>query len=89
VTQKLARAAETSPRRARLAVGAGLLALQAVQGYGYEITGADVWAAYSSTLKAAETNGNADEIRERVKKLVAGERAGGFVSRILGRELGL
>ena len=87
----LARAArDLAEARPAFAVGAGLLALHwLVQGYGYEITGADVWAAYSSTLKAAETNGNADETRERVKKLVAGERARGFVSRILGRELGL
>jgi hypothetical protein len=71
-------------------VGAGLLALHwLVQGYGYEITGADVWAAYSSTMKAAEANRNAAEVRERIKKLVAGETAGGFVARILGRELGL
>jgi len=87
----LARAArDLAEARPAFAVGAGLLALHwLVQGYGYEITGADVWAAYSSTLTAAETSGNADETRERVKKLVAGERAGGFVSRILGRELGL
>jgi hypothetical protein len=71
------------------AVGAGLLALHwLVLGYGYEITGADVWAAYSSTLKAAEENGNAAEIRGRIQKLVAGERGGGFVAQILGKELG-
>jgi hypothetical protein len=72
------------------AVGAGLCALQwLVQGYGYEITGADVWAAYSSTMKAAMENGTTAETRDRVKALVAGERAGGFVAKILGRELGL
>jgi hypothetical protein len=72
------------------AVGAGLLALYwLVLGHGYEITGADVWIAYSSTLNAAERNGNVEEIRERVKKLVASEAPGGFVGRILGRELGL
>ncbi len=87
----LARAArDLAEARPAFAVGAGLLALHwLVQGYGYEITAADVWAAYSSTMKAAENNGNADEIRERVKELVGGEKAGGFVSRILGRELGL
>jgi hypothetical protein len=87
----LARAArDLAEAQPAFAVGAGLLALHwLVQGYGYEITGADVWAAYSSTMKAADTNGNADEIRERIKKLVGGEKAGGFVSRILGRELGL
>jgi hypothetical protein len=72
------------------AVSAGVLALHwLVQGYGYEISGADVWAAYSSTMKAAERNGQVDEVRERVRALVASERAGGFVAKILGRELGL
>lgn len=87
----LARAArDLAEARPVFAVGAGLLALHwLVQGYGYEITGADVWAAYSSTMKAAETNGNAGEVRERIQKLVGAEKAGGFVSTILGRELGL
>jgi hypothetical protein len=72
------------------AVGAGLLALYwLVLGDGYEITGAHVCAANSSTLKAAERNGNVEEIRERIKKLVASEAPGGFVRKILGRELGL
>ena len=86
----LARAArDLALEQPAFAVGAGLLALHwLVQGYGYEITGADVWAAYSSTLKAAEENGNAAEIRGRIQKLVAGEKAGGFVAQILGKELG-
>jgi len=72
------------------AVGAGLLALHwLVQGYGYEITGADVWAAFSSTMKAAEKAGATPETQARVRELVAGEAPGGFVSNILGRELGL
>jgi len=87
----LARAArDLSEARPAFAVGAGLLALHwLVQGYGYEITGADVWAAYSSTMKAAETSGNARDVRERIRQLVVAEKAGGFVARILGRELGL
>jgi hypothetical protein len=73
------------------AVSAGLLALHwLVQGYGYEITGADVWAAYSSTVTAAERAGGAPEARERIREIVAGETFGErFVTRILGRELGL
>ena len=72
------------------AVNAGLLALHwLVKGYGYEVTGADVWAAYSITMKAAEKNGTIMETRERVKALVASEGPGGFVARIIGRELGL
>ena len=44
--------AEDQPQ---FALGAGLLALYwLVQGYGYEITSADVWEAYRSTLAAAD-----------------------------------
>jgi hypothetical protein len=75
--------------RPAFAAQAGLLALHwLVQGYGYEITGTDVWAAYSCTMKAAERNGNVREVGERLKRMV-GERPGGFVAQILGRELGL
>ena len=71
------------------ATQAGLLALHwLVQGYGYEITGADVWAAYACTMNAAERNGDVREVRERIKRTVT-ERPGGFVVQILGRELGL
>jgi hypothetical protein len=86
----LTRAArDLSDEQPAFAVGAGLLALHwLVQGYGYEITGADVWAAYTNTMKAAERNGSVAETRERVKELVAGERPRGFVSRTLGAELG-
>jgi hypothetical protein len=72
------------------AVGAGLAALHwLVQGYGYEITGVDVWEAYASTMKAAEKGGTVTETREKVKALVTGEPPGGIVARILGRDLGL
>lgn len=71
------------------AVQAGMLALSwLVQGYGYEITSADVWAAYDCTMKAAERTAAAGDLRERIRKLVA-EHPGGFVAQILGRELGL
>jgi len=73
------------------AVGAGLLALHwLVQGHGYEITVADVRAAYSHTLKAAEHAGAAAATQEEIRRLVATEKmADRFVSRVLGRELGL
>lgn len=74
------------------AVSAGLLSLHwLVQGYGYEITSGDVWDAYRATLAAAERHGSAIEVRERVRKMVAAEGAGGdrFVTKVLGRELGL
>ena len=76
--------------RPEFAVGAGLLALHwLVQGYGYEVSGADVWAAYSSTMAAAERCGRLPEVREHVRQIVTVEAPGGFVHRVLGREVGL
>jgi hypothetical protein len=67
---------------------AALLALHwLAQGYGYEITGADVWAAYTAAMKAAEANGTMAETRERVKEILQGEKTGGFVASVLGREV--
>lgn len=70
------------------ALGAGLAALYWLeQGYGYEITGADVWAAYSNTIKAAERLDRRDEVRDRIRELVFDHK--GFVAQVLGRELEL
>lgn len=87
----LARAArDFGEKEPAFAIGAGLLSLHwLVQGYGYEITGADVWDAYRATLAAAERRGDGAEVKERIRKLVAGEHAGGFVAKVLGREVGL
>ena len=88
----LARAArDYTEKQPAFAVGAGLLSLYwLVQGYGYEITGVDVWEAYRATLAAAERHGSAADVRERVRQMVAAEGAGErFVTKILGRELGL
>ena len=80
--------AETEPR---FAVEAGVAALRwLAEGYGYEIIGLDVREAYDYTMKAAENAGCKAETFERIRELVAGENFGErFVSRILGRELGL
>jgi hypothetical protein len=85
----LARAArDLAEEQPAFATGAGLLALHwLVLGYGYEITGADVWAAYSSTMKAAEASGKGNEVRERIRQIVGAEPPGGFVSRVLEREV--
>lgn len=86
----LTRAArDLAEKQPAFAVGAGLLALRwLVEGYGYEITSADVWAAYSATLKAAEEYGSLPETRERIRGLILTEPPGGFVAETLGRELG-
>jgi hypothetical protein len=71
------------------ALGAGLLALYwLAQGYGYEITSPDVWAAYSSTMKVAERAGHAVEVKSAIKEMIAAVRGGAnFVGQVLGREL--
>ena len=88
----LTRAArDFADRNPVFAVQAGLAALRwLVEGCGYEITSADVWAAYAHTMKAAEKAGRTAEVRDRIRMLVASETYGErFVSRILSRELGL
>jgi len=78
--------AETNPAFA----AAGLAALRwLVQGYGSEITSADVWAAYAHTIKAAGNAGGGDTIRARIRALIDSAGAhGGFVASIVGREWG-
>lgn len=80
--------AESNPA---FAIEAGLAALYwLVRGHGYEITGLDVLNAYSSTMKAGEHADRVDETRRRVREIVAKETSGErFVTRVLGRELGL
>lgn len=81
-------ARDLADERPAFAVGAGLLALTwLVRGYGYEITSADVWAAYASTVEAADKNGTAAEAREQIEAIVAGEAPGGFVAQVLGKGL--
>ncbi len=73
------------------AVEAGVAALHwLVEGYGYEISNIDVRDAYIQTMRAAEAAGRPQEIRERIKTLVAAETFGErFVTKVLGKELGL
>lgn len=87
----LARAArDFSEERPAFAVQAGLLALHwLVQGYGYEITSADVWAAHRATLAAAEFAGNTNEVVARIRAMLAqGGVGAGFVSKVLGVRAG-
>ncbi|MGH2688855.1 MAG: hypothetical protein ACRDKW_08620, partial [Actinomycetota bacterium] len=87
----LTRAArDLADKHPAFALGAGLLALHwLAEGYGYEITSADVWTAYACTMGAAENTGSVADARERVRALVAHERPGGFVRQILGADLGM
>ena len=67
---------------------AGLLALERLaQGYGYDVTAADVMAAYQHTMRAAGYAGRYDDIRHRIRQLAASEGPGGFVTGVVAREL--
>lgn len=83
-------AAEFLTENPDFALGAGLLALHwLAKGYGHEITGADVWAAYSKTVAAANVTGRGGEVRERIRQIVNDAGPGGFARSILDRELDL
>lgn len=90
--QTLTRAArDFEAQQPQFAVEAGMAALYwLIEGYGYEITGLDVYSAYSHTLKAATNADCAEETQRRIVDLVAGETASDrFVTKILGKYLGL
>jgi hypothetical protein len=73
------------------AMNVGMAALAwLLKGYGYEISGLDVWAAYHATMKAAEAAGNADEVRSKITQAVKfGLTERNAIAGILARELGL
>jgi hypothetical protein len=90
--QTLTRAArDFQAKHPEFAIEAGLAALRwLVEGYGYEITGADVLNAYAYTMAAAENAGCLEQTRQRVYDLVAQESFGErFVTKVIGRQLGL
>jgi hypothetical protein len=74
-------------KKPAFAVGAGLAALHwFAQGFGYEVTGAEVWEAYRHTIEAGSAS------RENGRDLGANPRghpATGFVRDVLARGLGL
>ncbi len=86
----LARAArDYAQKRSDFAVRAGLLSLHwMMQGYGYELTGADVMDAYRATLEAAAHQGRVAEVEALIRKMAATGDVDGFVSKVLGRALG-
>jgi hypothetical protein len=85
----LARAArDHAVEQPDFAVETGCAALDwLAQGFGYEITSADVRMAYSAAMKAAETLGRTPEIQDRIRALA--DREPSFVTEVLGPELGL
>lgn len=67
------------------AVEAGLLALHwLVRGFGFEITGADVLAAYESALAAAKESEGEGQVRDRVRRILAEQGHPVSIQAILG-----
>jgi hypothetical protein len=56
-------------------------------GYGYKITSADVWAAYTGVMAAAQELDTVDQTRGEIAQLVAGEPMPRFVAEVLAGEL--
>ena len=53
------------------------------EGYGYDVTSADVRSVFTYTMKAASNHGCPDETLKRLREIVGGEEAGGFVKTAL------
>jgi hypothetical protein len=68
---------------------AGLVALEWIaQGFGYELTSADVWSAFSPAKEAADRLGTSAEFRLRVRSIVASHTHGeALIGQILGRQI--
>jgi hypothetical protein len=59
-----------------------------LQGWGYEITGADVFAAYDYAMTSAEKIGKEKQVRRDIINLVENDKSPGtFVKGILERYL--
>lgn len=88
----LTRAArDFAEKRPTFALEAGLTALGwLLEGYGYEVTGADVHNAYEHTMKAADNAGLRAPTLKRIQHLVEFFQGGSFakpiVARLLARE---
>ena len=88
--QTLTRAARGfAVKQPQFAAEAGMTALHwFMQGYGYDVTSADVLDAYTHTMTAAENSGKSEQVRSWVQELVA-QQSGpeNFVSKVLSRKL--
>lgn len=76
--------------RPEFALAAGLTALRGItNGWGYDITGADVLDAYAAIMAAANAGGvDEDAVKADVRALIAASRNGGeFVGKVLGHRL--
>ena len=75
----------------KFALGVAIASLHwLAEGWGYEITGSDVYSAYDYAMKAAERLGITDLVKADIVKIVSADKSPGmFVRDILGRYLDL
>jgi hypothetical protein len=75
----------------KFALGVAIASLHwLVEGWGYEITGSDVYAAYDYALKAAENLGITDQVKADIAKIVSADKSPGMLIKdILSRHLDL
>jgi len=73
----------------KFALGVAMASLHwLAQGWGYEITGIDVHAAYDYAMKAAEKLGLEDQVKRDIIKISDNDKSSGmFVKNVLGRHL--
>jgi hypothetical protein len=75
----------------KFALGVAIASLHWLsEGWGYEITGSDVYSAYDYAMKAAESLGVTDQVKADIVKIVSADKSSGmFVKDMLGRHLDL
>ena len=75
----------------KFALGVAIASLHwLAEGWGYEITGSDVFAAYDYAMKAAEILSLSDQVKADIAKIVSTDRSPGLLVRdVLGRHLDL
>ena len=75
----------------KFALGVAIASLHwLAEGWGYEITGSDVYSAYDYAMKAAEHLGITDQVKADIVKIVSADKSlGMLVKDILGRHLDL
>ncbi|MBF0371593.1 MAG: hypothetical protein HQL52_19320 [Magnetococcales bacterium] len=83
-------ARDTIEENPEFALGVALASLRWLcEGWGYEITGVDVLAAYGYAMKAAERLEEKETVSQKIQSLVTGDGLGGkFVKDVLGSRLG-
>jgi hypothetical protein len=73
----------------KFALGVAIASLHwLAEGWGYEITGSDVYSAYDYAMQAADHLGIVDQVKADIVKIVSADKSPGMlVKDILGRHL--